>query len=70
MDCPKCGTWNPDDKRVCWRCQTELPKPVEKKPRRSTTFLGLPAWTWALIVLMAAGWIAAQCLGPTLLGGR
>ena len=30
-DCPNCGTWNPDDKLVCWRCQTELPKPQPKK---------------------------------------
>ncbi len=33
MDCPKCGTWNPDDKDVCWRCQTELPKPLPEKKK-------------------------------------
>ena len=42
MECPNCHTWNPDDKRVCWRCQTELPKPVEKKKRTPTVILGLP----------------------------
>jgi predicted nucleic acid-binding Zn ribbon protein len=70
MDCPNCGTWNPDDKRVCWRCQAELPKPVERKPRKARTFLGLPVWTWALVAMMAALMIAAQCLGPSLLGSR
>ena len=49
MDCPKCGTWNPDDKRVCWRCQADLPKPVEKKKRRPTVFLGLPVWAWVML---------------------
>jgi hypothetical protein len=70
MDCPKCGTWNPDDKRVCWRCQTELPKPIEKKRRRPAVFLGLPAWIWAFVAIMTALWFTAQCLGPTLLGRR
>jgi predicted nucleic acid-binding Zn ribbon protein len=67
MDCPKCGTWNPDDKHVCWRCQAELPKPVEKKkPRR--VVLGLPIWAWALFALLLILWIAGQCLGPALVG--
>ena len=39
MDCPKCCTWNPDDKRVCWRCQAEMPKPVENKKTAPRIFL-------------------------------
>ena len=35
MDCPNCGTWNPEDKDVCWRCQTTMPRPVEKKKARA-----------------------------------
>jgi predicted nucleic acid-binding Zn ribbon protein len=66
MDCPKCGTWNPDDKRVCWRCQTELPKPVEKKQKRTAVF-GLPIWTWAMFALLLLIWIAGQCIGPQLI---
>ena len=33
MNCPKCGTYNPEDRTHCWRCETELPKPkpVKKK---------------------------------------
>jgi predicted nucleic acid-binding Zn ribbon protein len=50
MDCPNCGKWNPEDKNVCWRCQTPLPKPQPKKPRR-TTFAGLPIWMWVALIL-------------------
>ena len=67
MDCPNCGTWNPDDKRVCWRCQAEMPKPVEKKKQRRVV-LGLPIWAWALFALLLILWLAGQCLGPALVG--
>jgi len=66
MDCTKCGTWNPDDKRVCWRCQAELPKPVEKKKRKPMIFLGLPVWAWGMFAIMLVLWLATQCLGPAL----
>ncbi|MCO6449984.1 MAG: DUF2116 family Zn-ribbon domain-containing protein [Caldilineales bacterium] len=68
MDCPNCGTWNPDDKNVCWRCQTELPKPQPKKERRQLKIFGMPAWLLiiiALFVLMPWVW---QCSGG-MLGG-
>jgi predicted nucleic acid-binding Zn ribbon protein len=65
MDCPKCGTWNPDDKRVCWRCQAEMPKPVEKKKRKQRFFFGLPIWSWVLLALMLISVFAAQFLGPS-----
>jgi predicted nucleic acid-binding Zn ribbon protein len=70
MDCPKCGTWNPDDKRVCWRCQTEMPKPVEKKPRKKMSFLGMPVWVWAMFALLLVLSVAGQCLGPSLMRGQ
>ena len=50
-NCLKCGTWNPEDKNVCWRCQTELPKPVIKKKRGPVRVLGLSIWIWLAIVL-------------------
>lgn len=68
MDCPKCGTWNPDDKRVCWRCQAELPRPVEQKKRASAVFLGLPAWGWVILIATMVFWLFAQLLGPALIG--
>jgi hypothetical protein len=70
MNCPKCGTWNPEDKRICWRCQSELPKPVEKKKRTPRVLLGLPVWAWAMLALMLIIWVAAQCAGPALLQPR
>ena len=64
-DCPSCGTWNPDDKRVCWRCQTEMPSPKpKKKPAR---FLGMPLWTWLVLALLAIIWGLVTCVGPRLL---
>ena len=60
-DCPNCGTWNPDDKRVCWRCQTPLPKPQPKKPRKPVTLWGLPIWAWVALVLMLIIPLIVQC---------
>lgn len=55
MDCPNCGTWNPDDKKVCWRCQTPLPQPQPEKPKRTMpTILGMPLWMFVLILIMLA----------------
>lgn len=70
MDCPKCGTWNPDDKRVCWRCQTELPRPAEKKTKQPTLFFGMPAWSWILIVLALITLLVGPYVLPMFLGGR
>ncbi len=60
-DCPNCGTWNPDDKRVCWRCQTPLPKPQPKKSRKPITLWGLPIWAWVVLVLMLVIPLIIQC---------
>jgi predicted nucleic acid-binding Zn ribbon protein len=68
MDCPKCGTWNPDDKRVCWRCQAEMPKPVEKKKKQPVLWMGLPVWAWALLVMLFILFFGGQCLAPLLTG--
>ena len=49
MKCPYCGTYNPEERTTCWRCDKELPtpKPVKKKnPQKSAQTL--------LYVLMAA----------------
>lgn len=67
MDCIKCGQWNADDRRVCWRCDAELPKPVEKKQKQRAIFLGLPVWSWALMAVMMILLFLGQCLGPQLL---
>jgi predicted nucleic acid-binding Zn ribbon protein len=33
MDCPNCGVYNPEDRKVCWRCDKPLPKPVTRRRR-------------------------------------
>lgn len=58
MNCPNCNTWNPDDKTVCWRCQTELPRPKPKKKKSQT---GFTTWMWVLIVALFAITVLAQC---------
>lgn len=59
MDCPNCKTWNPDDKEVCWRCQTPLPKP--KPPKKRSQSGGFNNWMWLLIVAFFAMTLLAQC---------
>jgi len=62
MDCRKCGTWNPDDKNFCWRCNAELPKPVEKKPKKAPrVFAGLPIWMWIMLALFFVVLVVGQC---------
>ncbi len=59
MKCPKCGTWNPDDKIHCWRCQAELPRPKEEKKRRPPTLSWL--WLWVIIIILAIVLILQTC---------
>jgi predicted nucleic acid-binding Zn ribbon protein len=60
VDCPKCGTWNPDDKTRCWRCSEELPKP---KPAPDKKRRGVPmTWIWIAIGVMVALMILQTCM--------
>ncbi len=58
MECPKCGTWNPEDKIRCWRCNTELPRPPE--PRRSRQ-PSSQTWIWVVAVLFFVLTMLIQC---------
>lgn len=60
MDCPKCGTWNPDDRIHCWRCGVELPKPEEPKKRRQVP---PQVWLWGVAALMLVIMLLSQCGG-------
>ncbi|GIV79498.1 hypothetical protein RY27_29840 [Litorilinea aerophila] len=62
MDCPNCNTWNPDDKDVCWRCQTPLPKVTDQKKKRPRTFAGFPIWMWIVLILLFAATSFGQCM--------
>ena len=62
-DCPNCKTWNPDDKDVCWRCQTKLPPIVEKNLKgKPAVFSGLPTGMWVIVVLLFLAPMFSQCL--------
>ncbi len=63
MNCPQCQTWNPDDKTVCWRCQTPLPRPEAPKARRVLRFLGIPLWMWLIAAVFMLSPLLWQCLG-------
>ncbi len=65
MDCPKCGTWNPEDKDVCWRCQETLPRPVVKEKRKPMVFMGLPVWAWVVVVVIFLAPMLGQCISLT-----
>ena len=58
MECPKCGTWNPDDKAKCWRCSAELPLPP--KPRKSRKFSS-QTWLWVVAILFSLLTLLVQC---------
>ncbi len=62
MNCPKCETWNPDDKNYCWRCGALLPKPVEQKKKRGRAIAGLPLWMWLVITLFFISLLLGQCV--------
>lgn len=70
-DCPNCGTWNPDDKHVCWRCQTEMPRPQQKKQRKPVRILGLPWWMFLAVIFFVIMVVASRLLnsGIAQLGG-
>ena len=47
MNCPNCGTYNPEDRATCWRCDKELPRPKPQKrknPQRT-------AQTWLYVIV-------------------
>ena len=65
MDCPGCGTWNPDDKVRCWRCGAELPKPPEPKKDRK---ISSQTWVWVVAILFLVASTLVQC-GVLRIGG-
>jgi hypothetical protein len=68
MDCPNCGVYNPEDRQVCWRCDTELPKPKPGK-KRKTDPRQLMRRTWLIVGIAIVLWILLSWLLPLFLGG-
>lgn len=63
MDCPECGTWNPDDKVRCWRCNAQLPSLPEPRKRRArgTRSNSAQVWIWVMAVLLLVVMTLIQC---------
>ena len=47
MNCPNCGTYNPEDRTTCWRCDRELPKPKPQRRRNPQK----TAQTWLYVII-------------------
>ncbi|MBM3187936.1 MAG: hypothetical protein FJZ90_04345 [Chloroflexi bacterium] len=67
MECPNCGTYNPDDRDVCWRCDKPLPKPEPKKKRDPQK--SAQTWLYVAIAVFFLFTILQMC-GVTNIGQR
>jgi predicted nucleic acid-binding Zn ribbon protein len=54
MNCPNCGVYNPEERKVCWRCDEELPKPKEPKKRRQAMSAGR---MWLIVAIVLVVWL-------------
>ena len=62
MDCPNCGTYNPEDRETCWRCGETLPRPEPKKkknPQKSAQTM-----LYVLIAVFAVFTLLRMCGMP------
>jgi len=59
MDCPKCGTYNPEDRTTCWRCDAELPKPkpVKKKDPQKNAQM----WLYVIVAVFLVITLLQTC---------
>lgn len=59
MDCPNCGTYNPEGRDTCWRCDKELPtpKPRKKKDPQKTAQI----WLYVAVAVFFIFTIAQTC---------
>lgn len=55
MNCTECGTWNPEDRTHCWRCNHELPKPQPVKKKD-------PQKSWKTVLYLAAAFLLITTL--------
>jgi predicted nucleic acid-binding Zn ribbon protein len=57
MNCPKCGTWNPEDKKQCWKCDAILPMPeTPKAKRRPINWFWIAVGLFILVTFMQGCW--------------
>jgi predicted nucleic acid-binding Zn ribbon protein len=59
MNCPNCGTYNPDDRTVCWRCDKELPKPKPQKKRSAQQ--NAQVWLYVIVAVFLVLTLMQTC---------
>jgi predicted nucleic acid-binding Zn ribbon protein len=59
MDCPNCGTFNPEGRNTCWRCDKELPK--QAPTRRRDPQKNARLWLYVAVVVLVVGTAARMC---------
>lgn len=59
MNCPNCGTYNPDDRTVCWRCDKELPKPKPQKKRNAQQ--NAQKWLYIIVAIFLVLTLLQTC---------
>ena len=63
MDCPNCGTYNPENRTQCWKCDELLP--VKKETKRRDQQAGrMGPWTWIILAVLGAVWMLGMCNSP------
>ncbi|NPV08758.1 MAG: hypothetical protein HPY83_12465 [Anaerolineae bacterium] len=63
MECPNCGTYNPEDRTQCWKCDELLPTKKEERPKRNEQGR-LSPWTWLVLIVLGGVWFFTQCSSP------
>ncbi|MHB0877629.1 MAG: hypothetical protein ACYC5O_16450 [Anaerolineae bacterium] len=63
MDCPNCGTYNPENRTQCWKCDELLPVKKETK-RRDQQSGRMSPWTWIVLAVLGAVWVLGMCNSP------
>jgi len=66
MECPNCGVYNPEDRKVCWRCDQPLPKPEPERKRNPQRVSQI--WLYVAIAMAAIIPLLRYC-GTALQGG-
>jgi len=60
MDCRNCGTYNPENRTQCWKCDELLPAKKDTK-RRDPQVGRMGPWTWIILVVLGAVWMLGMC---------
>jgi hypothetical protein len=66
MNCPNCGVYNPEDRKVCWRCDLPLPKP--QPPRKRSPQITSRVWLYIALAGLTVVSLLRVCGGVIMPG--